>query len=214
MEIKTVKTIWADDELRQNTHIIECENSCIVVDAGCPPNEIKEVTDKPIEAVLLTHGHFDHIRYVEEYDKLDVPIIANEHIVDLLNSPSKNLSDIFSSPTKYKVKNLVKVKDNQTLNLAGEEVKCIYTPGHSLDSMCYLVGDLLFSGDCLFAVAIGRTDFPTSSTEDMITSLNKLNQTPFKTLYTGHGRKSTRQEQNFNLPGWIIALTKEVNSKI
>jgi glyoxylase-like metal-dependent hydrolase (beta-lactamase superfamily II) len=90
MDIKTIKIKWAENELSQNTHVVEFENSCIVVDAGCPVKKIKEIINKRIKAVFLTHGHFDHIKNIEEYDKLNIQIYASKNINELLNDEIKN----------------------------------------------------------------------------------------------------------------------------
>ena len=73
MNVNSVKLKWAENELSQNTHVVEFENFCVVIDAGCSIEKIKELTNKTVKAVLLTHGHFDHIRNIEEYDKLNIP---------------------------------------------------------------------------------------------------------------------------------------------
>jgi len=76
MEINTIKIKWSENQLKQNTHIVEFNDSCIIVDAGCSIENIKEITNKPIISVFITHGHFDHIKEIEAYDKLNVPIYA------------------------------------------------------------------------------------------------------------------------------------------
>ena len=76
MKIETIKTLWSENELKQNTYVVVGDSSCVVIDAGCPLAKIREITDKPIEAVFITHGHYDHIEYIEEYDKLGVPIFC------------------------------------------------------------------------------------------------------------------------------------------
>lgn len=206
MKIKTVKTIWSNDDLKQNTHIIELEEGCLVVDAGCPLEEIKKATEKPIIAVLVTHGHFDHIDYIEDYDKLGVPICASKHITKFLENSTLNLS-CWKQPKKYKLNNLFPLEDEDYLDLEEVKIKCMLTPGHSLDSMIYLIDDkYLFSGDTLFSVAIGRLDLPTGDRLDMINSLNKISKLPFETMFTGHGRESTKQEQNQNISKWVEDL--------
>ena len=211
MNIKTIKTIWSKDDLKQNTHIIELEQGCLVVDAGCPLDEIKKVTEKPIIAVLITHGHFDHIKYIEDYDKLAVPICASKHIMKFLDDSTLNLS-CWEKPTKYKLNNLFSLEDKDELDLEECKVQCFRTPGHSKDSMCYLIDNkYLFSGDTVFSVAIGRLDLPTSDVQDMIKSLNLIDKLKFETVYTGHGRVSTKQEQNQNIDKWIENLKRNID---
>ena len=210
MDIKTIKIKWAENELSQNTHVIEFDNSCIVIDAGCSVETIKEKTTKPIKAVFLTHGHYDHIKCVEEYDKLNVPIYANGYISELLNDQYKNVSLLFNQPCKFNVKNIKFVEDNDIVEIENHTIKCIYTPGHSIDSMCYLFDDeILFSGDTVFSVAVGRDDLPTGDTQELIESLKEILNLDYKTLFTGHGRPSDKEEQNINIPKWIEILSNK-----
>ena len=77
MNVHTLKVKWKEGELNQNTYVVEQEDGCILIDAGVSIEEIRKITNKPILAVLLTHGHFDHIDYIEEYDELKIPIYAS-----------------------------------------------------------------------------------------------------------------------------------------
>ena len=209
MNVKTIKIKWAESELKQNTHIVEFEDSCIIVDAGCSVDSVKEMTNKSIKAVFITHGHFDHIKNLEEYDKLNVPIYASKNITELLNDESKNVSVLFNQPHKYKINNLVFIEDNEEIETCNHIIKCYLTPGHSGDSACYLLDDgTLFSGDTLFSITVGRTDLPTGDKKELIRSLNKILSLDYKTLFTGHGRPSDRQEQNKNIPKWIDYLSR------
>ncbi|MBR2969551.1 MAG: MBL fold metallo-hydrolase [Clostridia bacterium] len=206
MNVVTIKTLWSLGELKQNTHIIADEDGCIIIDAGCSLEQIRTVCDKPVKAVLLTHGHFDHIQYIEEYDRLGIPIYASEKIVDFLLDADKNVSKWYT-PKVYEIKNLVKLIDGDQLDIDSHHIDCYYTPGHSDDSMCYLIdNEHLFSGDTLFSVAVGRTDLTTGDKNVLICSLKKILNLNFKHLYTGHGRNSDKEEQMTNIPKWIDRL--------
>jgi len=209
MNIQTIKIKWAENELSQNTHIVEFENSCVVIDAGCSVEKIKSITNKPIKAVFITHGHFDHILYIEEFDKLNIPIYANKHILELLEDDTKNASLMFGCSKTFKVKNLNFVSDNQEIEIDGYIIKCLYTPGHSVDSMSFIIDNNLFSGDTVFSVAVGRDDLPTSNTHELIKSLKRILNLDYKSLYTGHGRPSDKQEQKTNIPKWIDYLSRK-----
>ena len=67
MNVHLLKVKWKEGELQQNTYVVEQKDGCILIDAGVPLEEIRKITDKPISAVMLTHAHFDHIEYIEEY---------------------------------------------------------------------------------------------------------------------------------------------------
>ena len=202
MEIKTIKTDWGADELKQNTHVIIGDKSCVVIDAGSPLQDVKNLTWLPIEAVFITHGHFDHVEYIEEYDKLGVPIYVSEETPMFLNDINLNVSRYKT----YKVQNLVPLQDGDKIECCVGTIECVKTPGHSEDSMCYLLHgetNALFSGDTVFSVAIGRDDLPTGDTLQLLASLDKILNLNFNEMFTGHGRKSTKEEQLSNIPRWI-----------
>lgn len=210
MNIKTLKVKWAENELMQNTHIVELDKSVIIIDSGCSIDQIKEITNKPIKAVFLTHGHFDHIKNVNEFDKLNIPIYAHKNILNLLDDEVNNASLLFNKPCKFKIKNLIFVENNENIEIDNHLIKCLFTSGHSIDSMCYLIdNETLFSGDTVFSVAVGRDDLPTGNTEQLIKSLNLILNLDYKSLFTGHGRPSDKQEQKTNIPKWINYLIKK-----
>lgn len=210
MKIETVKIKWAENELSQNTHVVELENGCVVIDAGCSVKTIKQITNKPILAVLLTHGHFDHIKDIKEYNELNIPIYAHKEIEKIISNPMLNASLAFNQPNTYKIDNINYVENEQIIEIDGHKIKCIHTPGHSVDSMCYLLDNsILFSGDTVFSVAVGRDDLPTGNTNELINSLNKILNLDYIYLYTGHGRPSCKEEQKQNIPKWIEILSNK-----
>ena len=90
--------------------------------------------------------------------------------------------------------------------MINKEIKVIHTKGHSKGGVCYLINDVLFSGDTLFSVAVGRTDLSSGNTKQLIESLKRIQKLDYSTLYSGHGRVSNKEEQNTNIPKWIEAL--------
>lgn len=209
MKVETIKTLWSENELKQNTYVVIGDSSCVVVDAGCPLERVRETTDKPIEAVFITHGHFDHIEYIGEYDKLGVPIFCNYLTENFLDDSIMNASKLLKSPVTFKVHNLHLIRDNDEIPLWGGVVKCLHTPGHTIDGMCYLFfDDVLFSGDTLFSIAVGRYDLKTGDSKQLLESIERLNTVNYKFLYPGHGRYSNKEEQNTNIPRWIAELSK------
>jgi len=209
MQIKTIKTAWSPTDLKHNTYIVEEDDKCVIIDAGAPLEEVRNVTNAKIEAVFITHGHFDHIEYIEEYDKLNIPIYINEKTLDFFKSLKKNVSDIFKRTKIFDVKNTKIVKDGDVIPVLDTIMKCIETPGHSEDGMCYLINNELFSGDTLFSIAIGRTDLETADEKQMIDSLIKLDKLNYNGLYSGHGRISNKEEQNTKTDYWINLLSEK-----
>ena len=210
MKTQIVKTKWAESELKHNTYVIEFEDGCLLVDAGCPIEEIKNLTNKPIKAVLITHAHFDHIRNIEEFDNSKIKIYAHKSVLEMLNNETNNASNLFNQPKKYKINNLYLLEDQDELEICNLHIQCLYTPGHTIDSVCYLIdGEHLFTGDTAFSVAVGRTDLPTGNTACLIKSLNRILNLNYGTMYAGHGRLSDKQEQQTNIPKWINYLNNE-----
>lgn len=137
-------------------------------------NKCRELGVTPA-AILLTHGHFDHIMAVEDICRaFHCPIYAGRKEEELLREPSMNLSGSMGTEA-VSLESDVLVKEGDKLSLIGLEWKVLETPGHTEGSVCYLVESekLLFSGDTLFAGSYGRTDLPTGNTKKIFDSLTE-----------------------------------------
>ena len=207
MSLTIKKVNGIGNEFHQNTYIIEFEDCCVVIDAGTHVDEIKQLTNKPIAAVLITHGHYDHVIQIESYQNNNIPIYAHKDIEKMLSNPYMNASHLFGENIVFNI-NDIKYVENETININNKEIKCIHTPGHSLDSMSYLIDNQLFSGDTLFATSIGRTDLLCSKTSDIIESLKALSEQEYEILYAGHGRPSNKEEQQNNIKHWLTTLKR------
>lgn len=156
--------------------------------AGFLLNQCRELGLVP-EAVLLTHGHFDHIGAVREMVRsFPMPVYAGRQEEKLLSDPQLNLSAAYGAPVTVKAPHLL--DDGQEISLLGRKWKVIATPGHTEGSVCYYVEQekALFSGDTLFCESYGRTDFPTGSGRALRDSVTeKLFVLPEDTIvYPGH----------------------------
>ena len=152
-------------------------------------NKCRELSIKP-EAVLLTHGHFDHMLAAEEVRRaFHIPIYACEKEMALLKEPDLNLSRIGGEDASLEADNWL--RDGQELELLGKKWKVLSTPGHTAGSVCYYIEEdqALFSGDTLFFQSVGRTDLPTGSSSQLVDSVARiLFALPEKTkVYPGHG---------------------------
>ena len=141
------------------------------------------------QAVLLTHGHFDHILAAEDVRRtFHIPVMASEEEMSLLEEPDMNLTGSFGDDLCLTADRWL--RDGETLELMGCRWKVIHTPGHTSGSVCYYIEDekVLFSGDTLFCESVGRTDLPTGSPADIIDSvIRKLFVLPEETrVYPGH----------------------------
>ena len=161
--------------------------------AGKIEQKILEMQGKPM-AILLTHGHFDHILAAEEIKKkYNIPIYADQKEEKTLQDARINLTAYQGNG--YTLKADVYLTDLQVEELAGFSVQMIETPGHTAGSCCYYLKDedVLFSGDTVFCGSVGRTDFPGSSSAAIVNSLHRLlDALPDETeVYPGHDVSTT-----------------------
>ncbi len=182
-------------EVETNCYIVvnEALNECFVIDPGDDEEVIiaavEETKAVPV-AILLTHGHFDHIYAVEPLvKKFGIPVYASENEAALLMEPEMNCSAYYGREVSVVPENYI--EDGDTFCVAGFKIKGIHTPGHTKGSMCFYIGDegVLFSGDTLFKGSVGRTDLPTGNTHLLIESLRDkiIVLPPETTIYPGHG---------------------------
>lgn len=183
-----------------NCYIVinEGTKECFLVDmAACPPELVSHIKNSglTVKAVLLTHGHFDHImgldRFLEEFP---APVYACAAEKELLESPQLNSSSgMLGQP--YTFHGAQYVKDGDLLDIAGMKIQVIQTPGHTIGGCCYYIADeqTLFSGDTLFRASIGRTDLPTGSMGALVRSVKeKILVLPDETrVYPGHMEETT-----------------------
>lgn len=183
-----------------NCYIVinEGTKECFLVDmAACPPELVSHIKNSglTVKAVLLTHGHFDHImgldRFLEEFP---APVYACAAEKELLESPQLNSSSgMLGQP--YTFHGAQYVKDGDLMDMAGMKIQVIQTPGHTIGGCCYYIADeqTLFSGDTLFRASIGRTDLPTGSMGALVRSVKeKILVLPDETrVYPGHMEETT-----------------------
>jgi glyoxylase-like metal-dependent hydrolase (beta-lactamase superfamily II) len=181
------------------------KEAVIVDPAGLPENLMECVKNEGlrIQAVLLTHAHFDHIMgidaVIEKYGQM--PVYVHQEDLRMLEDASLNLSGGLGGGYTYMGGEAV--ADGQALSLAGCEFQVFHTPGHTPGGACYYVeaDKVLFSGDTLFQMSVGRTDFPGGSMSELVRSIEeKLLILPEDThVYPGHmGTTTIGEEKGFN----------------
>ncbi len=158
-------------KMSTNCYIVKAKDSkkAIIIDPGAEEEVIVAKIHElglEVEAILLTHGHFDHIGAAKALkEKMETKIYALEKEKEILESASKNLSSYYGNYIKINAD--VYLNDNENLKLAGIDINVIETPGHTIGGACYLMKyngeELLFSGDTMFAGTYGRFDFPTGN---------------------------------------------------
>ena len=167
--------------LQTNCYILENGSRCLVIDPGAEAEKVEAfLQDRglTLEAILLTHGHFDHVGAVRT-------LAADTDCRVFLCTLDLALPDAMTYGPLYYTD---AYSDCDRLTLAGLTFDVLHTPGHTPGSVCLRFNDVLFSGDTLFDGSIGRTDFPGSSWEDMKASLARLKTLEDGlTVYPGHG---------------------------
>ena len=183
----------------------ENEKKIIVVDPADKGeylyNAFKEAGFEVV-AILLTHGHFDHIWGSNKLRELaGVQVFAFEDEKDVCESSKLNVSADVGRPYEARVDWYL--KDGETVSIEGMEFKVIWTPGHTQGSCCYYFekDNILISGDTLFEGSVGRSDLPTGDGKLLLRSLKeRLMILPDETVvYPGHGNSTTiADEKKYN----------------
>lgn len=190
----------------ENTYIVynEENNSGFVIDPGYKVDGIiKSAIDDNIKIkyIFITHCHYDHIDSLEELrEKTGAKLIASKYGSINIGDPNINLSIAFEKPFSIKGADII-LKDGEDFEFDGLNIRCVYTPGHSICSCCYICENNIFSGDTLFLREVGRWDLPTGNEQQLRNSIKnklyKLNDDFI--VHPGHGN-STKigYEKKFN----------------
>ena len=178
-----------------NCYIIHDEESplCCVIDPGYEADTILDKLSElglTLEAILLTHGHFDHVGAVRD-------LAADTGCQVWLCAEDLALpTNLTAGPLCY----TNTYAEGTTLHLAGLDISVLQTPGHTPGSVCLMTENTLFSGDTLFAGSCGRTDLPGGSWEQMRSSLKRLSEIEANLwVLPGHGESTMLEsEKKYN----------------
>jgi len=167
---------------------------CIVIDPGFTPEAVLQKAQelgKRIDAILLTHGHFDHVGGVKAIAKL-TGCAVYLHEGELVMPESWTDGPLFYTDT---------YGEGDVLELSGLSVRVLHTPGHTPGSVCLEAEDTLFTGDTLFWDSCGRTDLPCGDPAALSKSLKRLAslQTDYRVL-SGHGQATSLLEEQKHNP--------------
>ena len=172
-------------------------------DAACIEAMIARYKLRPV-AVLLTHGHFDHLSAADAVRRrYGIKVYAGNEERSVMNSSSYNLSLPFTGEGMTLEADEY-FKPGEELDFAGFRIGTIPVPGHTIGSVCYYFEEqkVLFSGDTLFAGSVGRSDFPTGNAGQLIRAIKSgLMSLPDDVkVYPGHGESTTIGCERVNNP--------------
>ncbi len=200
-------------ELSENCYIAydEATKNGVVIDPGDDAYKISDAIKKnsiELKYILFTHGHFDHIKAYfelkEEYPDSCLAFSKNE--AELIADPEKTLLSIFRKSFP-EIKADILLAENDEIIFGNSSLKVMETPGHTKGSICFYTDGILFAGDTLFRLGMGRCDLPTGSLKEEVDSIiTKLFSLPENTVvYSGHGENSTIgfEKENNEVYSWL-----------
>lgn len=180
------------DPLQNNNYVIidEASSEAVLIDCSEPTDDIVDYIREQgvtLKYILLTHAHFDHILGVNYYRwKFGVPVFLHKDDFPLLGQ----LSQYVAGAEDVLVDKLF--DDDAEFELGNKKIKVIHTAGHTEGGVCYLIDNILFSGDTLFYGTYGRVDLPFGDEKKMVESLKRLfTLSDDIVVYPGHGESTT-----------------------
>ncbi len=181
-----------DEETNQSA-LVDCpEDTCPMYDL---------IGDTDLKYILLTHGHYDHILGVNGIKKsFGAKVVISTEDAPMLTSSKLSLA-AFTGAHQDDIEADILVSDGDVIKLGSLDIKVMATPGHTKGCVCYAVDNAVFTGDTLFRLNCGRTDFPGGDGHEMLESLHKLRDLEgVFFVYTGHDQCTTLPFERENNP--------------
>jgi hydroxyacylglutathione hydrolase len=178
---ETEQVTLSMDGFEVNAYVVHAPEGDLIVDAGAEPEKILAAVRQPVAAVLVTHGHADHVNALGAVlRETNAPLYVHPDDAD-----------------RTGVSVYEPLDDGQELDLAGERILVLHTPGHSPGSVTFVIGEDQIVGDLVLPGSVGRTDIPGSSWEEIEVSLRKV--MPYwgenTRLFAGHGPVLSASEE-------------------
>ncbi len=191
-------------DYQTNCYVVweEASKTCAVIDPGYDPETVLarlHTLDLTLEAILLTHGHFDHVGAVKALvEATGCALWMHERDYSQFKNPTNAW---FYPIANCDFTQVCFCEEAEVLQAGGLSFTVLETPGHTWGSVCYRCGDALFCGDTLFAGSCGRIDLPGGDRKTMASTLERLAGIPEDLgVYPGHGTPSTLQREKARNP--------------
>ena len=163
-----------------NSYVVHASDGDIIVDAGAEPEKILAATRAPVAAILVTHGHADHV-----------------NALDFVRGETGSPVYMHPADAEGTVEDYEPLEEGRAFDVAGLGIRVLHTPGHSPGSVTFVVGHDQIVGDLILPGSVGRTDIPGASWEEIEASIRKV--MPLweeeTRLYAGHGPVLTAVEE-------------------
>lgn len=163
---------------------------------------IQDFGSNNFDYIILTHGHFDHIRKVKRYkDLTNAKVVMSKKEQDFISDKSLSLCRDFGPKALEQFFVDLSLDDLDIINLGKTRIKMIHTPGHTKGGACYIADNYLFTGDTLMKNTVGRTDLKSGNIKEMADSLKKIGELKENYIvYPGHGDISSLKYEKENNP--------------
>lgn len=206
MEVVSIKVLcFHDGTYASNCYLAvsDDEQSAVVIDPSVSYDFVFRQRDKipEIKKILLTHAHFDHVLYLDEWkEKTQASVCITKEDAPSLNDGEKNAYSFFFGESKTYGEADELLSDGDIIHFGCEKLSLLHTPGHTCGSCCYIGDGIIFTGDTLFADGgVGRTDLYSGNSRELFSSLKRiLSLNKNYKIYPGHGADSTIEEEKLN----------------
>lgn len=185
--------IFREPPIDNNNYLLidEASGEAVLIDCSSVDSQVKDAINSAgakLKYILLTHGHFDHVAGIRP---TEAKIVMHKNDLNILNQTNYYLP-AFGIPQITIPKIDIFVEDNDVLKIGDTDIKVMHTPGHTQGGVCYLIGNMLFSGDTIFRESVGRCDLEGGDFVQIVDSIkSKIFTLPNDTIiYPGHGKST------------------------
>lgn len=192
-EIKTLLST----PLATNNYLLVGNDFAVLVEATASVEQIERALDgRKLDAIFLTHSHFDHASNLENILKaFDAKCYMNEKCFEKIVHHEKQFYGDRAFSVEGCDDKIIFVRDGDEIEVGGEKFLCLGTPGHTDDSMSFVVQDKIFVGDLIFRGGFGRVDLPSGNDAQEEESIEKVLSFPTNyKIYPGHGETTSIEE--------------------